>query len=81
MSNVVPRQDGYLREQLTQFNPLVVLFYSYLELGQFTEADDLLRVMGSTYAAQPGIQQALQQLAMQLNVRRAQSTADTTARQ
>jgi hypothetical protein len=77
VKDVSARRDEYLKEQLSQFNPLVVLFYSQIELGMFTEADDLLKVMGSAYASQQGIQQAIQQLQMQLTARRAAASADT----
>ncbi len=74
---VEKNQDQYLREQLTQFNPMIVLFYSYLELSEFDKADDVLKLIGSSFSAQPGVSQAVQQLSMQLTVRRSQASADS----
>lgn len=76
---VEPRQDEYLREQLTQFNPIIVLFYSYMEISEFDKADGILKLFGTSYATQPGVQQAVQQLSMQLNIRRSQAAADSAA--
>ncbi len=70
VSQIEPERDVWLTQQLTQFSPLLVLFYSYMELDRFDEADDLLRTMSATYASQPGMSQALQQLQFQLAARR-----------
>jgi hypothetical protein len=71
-------RDVYLTQQLSQYNPLVVLFYAQLELEQFEEADDLIRTMSATYGSQPGVAQALQQMQVQLNARRQATVPDST---
>ena len=81
VADVSSRRDEYLKQQLTQYNPLIVLFYSYLELARFDEADALLSDMKGTYGTEQGLGQAFQQLQMQLMSRRAAlASTDTTTK-
>ena len=77
VTEISAQREAYLAQPLSQFNPLVVLFYAQLELKQFDEADELIRTFSTTYGATPGIAQAVQQMQFQLSARREAAAQDT----
>jgi hypothetical protein len=62
-------------EQLSQYNPYIILFYSYDGLEMYKEAEDLLPLIKSAYPAQQGIDQLLAQLRAQIEMKRAGGVA------
>ncbi|MCX7985118.1 MAG: DUF2723 domain-containing protein [Bacteroidetes bacterium] len=65
-------------EQLSQYNPYIVLFLAYTELNMFNEAEDILNKIRSMYASHPHIDQIYTQLTAQLNARRSIAGLDST---
>jgi hypothetical protein len=70
-------KEVYLTQQLSQYNPLVVLYYAQIELGLYDEAEELIGTFSANYGGTPGIQQATEQMRLQLNVRREAATFDS----
>lgn len=66
-----------VKEQLSQYNPYIVLYFTYIELKMFKEAEDLLTSLRTAYATHPQIEQITQQLKTQLEVRRATASLDS----
>jgi thymidylate synthase len=66
-----PLMNKSATEQLSQYNPHIVLFQCYDELEMFKEAEDLLPVIKSAYSQQQGIDQIIAQLRDQIQSRRA----------
>jgi hypothetical protein len=58
--------DRGVNEQLSQYNPYIVLFYTYAALERWKEAEELLAVVKSSYATQQGIDGMIAQLRSQL---------------
>ncbi len=62
-------------EQLSQYNPFVVLYYCYDKMELYQEAEDLLPLIKAAYPAQPGIDQTLTDLRSQLQAKRQSASA------
>ncbi len=77
VEELTAQKDSYLSQQLSQYNPLLVLFYSQMELGLFDEAEDLVRTFSATYGSQQGVPQALQQMQAQIALKRQEAALDT----
>jgi hypothetical protein len=56
-------------EQLSQYNPYIILFYSYDGLEMYKEAEDVLTLIKSTYPKEQGIDQILGQLRAQIQMK------------
>jgi hypothetical protein len=61
--------DRGVHEPLSQTNPYIMLFYTYVDLEQYDDANNLLDVIKAAYN-QPGIDQAIAQLRAQIEARR-----------
>jgi len=61
-------------EQLSQYNPLIILFYSYDGLNMLKEAEDLLPIIRSTYPKLQEIDQIIAQLRGQIQARRTEDS-------
>ncbi len=62
-----------VEEQLSQYNPYVILFHSYEGMGMYQDADSVLSTMLSVYQKQQRIGEIVDQLRAQMNeVRNAQ---------
>ncbi|MEK6565455.1 MAG: hypothetical protein AABZ41_01985, partial [Bacteroidota bacterium] len=72
--------DRGVNEPLSQSNPYVLMFYTYLDLEQYENAENLLSVLKTAYNQQ-GIDQVISQLKSQIEVRRAMSAAPPVAPQ
>jgi hypothetical protein len=72
-----PKIAAGVSEQLSQYNPHIVLFMVYLETKKFKEAEELLGVIRKTYATHPQIEQLVQQMQYQLTIQRATAAIDT----
>ncbi len=70
--------DRGVNEPLSQTNPYILLFFTYLDLGRFEEADNILSVIKSAYNQQ-GIDAVVAQLRGQLESRKisAKTTIET----
>ncbi len=66
-----------LSDPLTQYNPYVLLFFTYIELNRFNDAENMISKIRSVYASMPQIDQIAQQLRMQLDFKKA-TTQDIT---
>ncbi len=64
-------------EQLSVYNPYILLFYAYSSLDKYQEAEQVLGTVGTAYASTQGIDQILMQLRMQLEQRKLQAQADS----
>jgi len=53
--------DKGVREELTQFNPYIILMQAYETVGNFKDADILLDEIKAKYANVPGLDQFIQQ--------------------
>jgi Protein of unknown function (DUF2723) len=62
-------------EKLSQYNPYILLFYSYDRLEMYKEAEDVLALVKSAYSKEREIDQILGQLHSQLQMRQAGSAA------
>jgi hypothetical protein len=58
-------------EQLSQYNPYVLLFYSYDGLEMYKEAEDVLKLIKTAYPNERGIDQILEQLRAQIQMKQA----------
>jgi hypothetical protein len=57
-------------EQLSQYNPYIILYYCYEDLSMYKEAEDLLPIIKSAYPTQQGIDQIIAQLHAQIQAKR-----------
>jgi hypothetical protein len=62
-------------EQLSQYNPYIILFYSYDGLEMYKEAEDVLTLIKSAYPKERGIDQILVQLRAQIQMKQAGALA------
>lgn len=69
--------DRGVNEPLSQSNPYVLMFYTYLDLEQYENAENLLSVLKTAYNQQ-GIDQVISQLKSQIEVRKAMSKSSAT---
>jgi hypothetical protein len=69
--------DKPVTEQLSQYNPYIILFYCYEGMEMYKDAEDLLPIIKSAYATQQGIDQIIAQLRAQIDARRVTSTDRT----
>ncbi len=60
-------------EQLSQYNPFIILLYSYEGLEMYKEAEELLPRIKAAYANQQGIDQIIAQLRSQIQVKRSEA--------
>ena len=67
--------DRGVSEQLSQFNPYIILFYAYQGLDKYKEAEDMLPVIRAAYANQQGIDQIIAQLRSGLEAQKAAASA------
>lgn len=56
-------------ERLSEYNPYIILIYSYEALGKYKEAEEILPLIKSTYPNERGLDQILEQMRMQLRMR------------
>jgi len=54
------------KQQLSQYNPYIILFYTYETMGMYTEAESVLSDIKSAYAGERGINGLVEQLRAQL---------------
>jgi len=57
--------------QLSQYNPYIILYYCYDELEMYKEAEDILPLIKSAYPKEKGIDQIIEQLRSQIQMKRA----------
>ncbi len=62
-------------EQLSQYNPYIILFYCYNELDMYKEAEDVLPLIKSAYPKEHNIDQILEQLRYQIQMKQANAVA------
>ena len=62
-------------EQLSQYNPYIILFYSYDGLEMYKEAEDVLTLIKSAYPKEQGIDQILGQLRAQIQMKQTSALA------
>jgi hypothetical protein len=62
-------------EQLSQYNPYIILFYCYDELDMYKEAEDILPLIKSAYPKEQRIDQILGQLHVQIQMKQASAMA------
>ncbi|MBI5464721.1 MAG: DUF2723 domain-containing protein [Ignavibacteriales bacterium] len=67
-----------VNEQLSQYNPYVMLFMAYQSQDMLKEAEDLLPVIRTAYATQQGIDGIIGQLKSQIDARRQQLQSTPT---
>jgi hypothetical protein len=77
VADVSKDREVYINQQLTQYNPMIVLYYTYVELKQFDEAQELIGSLKAKYVSDASMTGALQGLEAQLTMARAQATPDT----
>jgi hypothetical protein len=73
VQEIKPLMNKPATEKLSQYNPHIILFRCYDELGMFKEAEDLLPLIKSAYPTQQGIDQIIAQLRNQIQARRAEA--------
>ncbi|MBI4429794.1 MAG: DUF2723 domain-containing protein [Ignavibacteriales bacterium] len=66
--------DRGVNEPISQTNPYILLFFTYLDLGKYDEAENLLSVMKTAYSQQ-GIDPVIAQLRAQIQGRKASANA------
>jgi hypothetical protein len=62
-------------EQLSQYNPYVILLFCYTELSMYKEAEDVLPLIKSVYQKDQRIDQILEQLRSRIQMKRASAIA------
>ena len=70
--------DKGVTEQLSQYNPYILLFFTYAGEDRFKDAEDLLPVIKRNYATVQGIDQIVGQLRMQLEAKKASTAPKDT---
>jgi hypothetical protein len=65
---------------LSLYHPVIVLFFSQMELNLYDDAQDCLRLLTERFGADQGVAAQLQQLQLQLNMKRQQSMPADTSR-
>ena len=63
--------DKPVTEQLSQYNPFILLYYCYEQLDMYQEVEDLLPLIKSAYSTQKEIDQIIAQLRAQIQAKRA----------
>jgi hypothetical protein len=57
-------------ENLSQYNPFMILYYCYLEKGNYSDAQELLPKLKSAYQSQQGIDNLIKRLQDQIDVKK-----------